>query len=400
MGDSPNLIQTYRKDLKYPVNIGYSLRPTPPQSIIVHTTNGRKGSSFENEALFLRDNNIIKDSKKGIWLIDDDGVSANYLIGKDGKIAEIVPPQYAAWHSGKCFNPLFENPNSIGIEVHYTPGEGAWTTAMWQALTELVRMLMERYDITQRNIEMHRITAKPKGRKIDPSGISDVDFYAWRNNLTTPTAVRTIGSYTKDTLLVGAAPAIDPAWVVDFICKNRKPVYPRRNEGGDASSDNVERIVHLYAQTASSVGLDWWLVFCQMCHETGRLTSWWCSPPRRNPAGIGVTGARSDVQPPAGAWEYHEQERKWKAGYRFATWEAAVNAHVAHLLCYVYTDSEMTPELFAFSHKSPRRAFIPVTYRGSAKTIAGLTQRWAWSKVLPPEGERYHNRIVTLANSL
>ena len=86
--------------------------------------------------------------------------------------------------AGAVFDSRFNNNNSIGIECHYTPkdgGEGAWTSAMHEALTELVKMLIKKHNITSPDmIETHRRVAVPKGRKIDPSGFSDVDFYVWR----------------------------------------------------------------------------------------------------------------------------------------------------------------------------------------------------------------------------
>src|SRR4051794_14152901 len=59
----------------------------------------------------------------------------------------------------------------------------------------------------------------------------------------------------------------------------------------DIYNNDIVRIVNLYQRIGEKVGLDWFLAIAQMAHETGSLTSWWSQPPRRNPAGIGVTGA-------------------------------------------------------------------------------------------------------------
>src|SRR5690349_6362679 len=60
---------------------------------------------------------------------------------------------------------------------------------------------------------------------------------------------------------------------------------------GAYSADDVTRIVGLYYQTARAAGLDPLLAVAQMAEETAHLTSFWSQRPRRNFAGIGVTGA-------------------------------------------------------------------------------------------------------------
>lgn len=60
---------------------------------------------------------------------------------------------------------------------------------------------------------------------------------------------------------------------------------------GEYSDDDVRTIVRRYYATAQAVGLDPLLVVAQMVQETAHLTSFWSQRPRRNPAGIGVTGA-------------------------------------------------------------------------------------------------------------
>ena len=66
---------TYRKTIR-PIGTGYDRRPNgmTPSSFLVHSTNGHRGSSLEQEAEYLRD------SPK---------VGAHYLIGKRGEILEL-----------------------------------------------------------------------------------------------------------------------------------------------------------------------------------------------------------------------------------------------------------------------------------------------------------------------
>jgi len=159
---------------------GYQLRTGKVQSIIIHSTNGTVGSSFEGEVNFL---------------VESRDVSAHYLIAKDGRIVEMLDPSaYCAWHAGLPRSPMFSNQNSVGIENHYSPGEGEWPIPMKNALTNLTNELMRVFSLSKSAVETHRNIAIPIGRKIDPSGFADVPFYSWRDTLTgtnNPAAVLT-----------------------------------------------------------------------------------------------------------------------------------------------------------------------------------------------------------------
>jgi hypothetical protein len=87
-----------------------------------------------------------------------------------------------------------------------------------------------------------------------------------------------------------------------------------RPHGGYSASE-VREIASQYEKTTQAVGLDPLLVVAQMVLETDNLSSFWSQPPRRNPAGIGVTGEAG-------------------AGVSFPSWKAAVAAHVGRLLAY------------------------------------------------------------------
>ncbi len=161
---------TYRKHLRA-VGTGWDHRPKGlrPSSIIIHTTNGNRGSSFHGEASFLLNSN---------------SVGAHYLVGKAGQIAETLPPAYRAWHAGVT-TAEYLNSRSIGIECHHAVGE-EWTGIQRTALTWLVLKLMADHAIGIGMIESHRAVALPAGRKIDPSDWTDRSFYDWRNTLDQP----------------------------------------------------------------------------------------------------------------------------------------------------------------------------------------------------------------------
>lgn len=156
---------------QYKIGTGWDKRTVSPKSIIIHTTNGKENSSFEQEALYISRSRII---------------GAHYLEDKKGQILQILDPHLRAWHAGAVRDQRFNNNNSIGIEVHYTPGEGVWNPAMHHGLTWLVMKLVQEFNIQNPSlIETHRNVAIPKGRKIDPSGFDDEAFYQWRDSLFT-----------------------------------------------------------------------------------------------------------------------------------------------------------------------------------------------------------------------
>lgn len=157
---------TYNKRV-HPLRHGYSTRGGQrPSSIVVHSTNGNRGSSFDREAAYLRDSALV---------------SAHFLVGKSGQIAQILPPSLAAWHAGDALLP-YANAHSIGIECHHAIGDD-WPAAQKAALAWLVKRLLAAYVIPLNKVETHRKIALPPGRKADPSDWSDTSFYAWRNSL-------------------------------------------------------------------------------------------------------------------------------------------------------------------------------------------------------------------------
>jgi len=146
-----------------------------------------------------------------------------------------------------------------------------------------------------------------------------------------------------------------------------------RDHGGYTDA-NVRGIVKRYVATATSVGLDPLLVVSQMVLETGNLTSFWSQVPRRNPAGIGVTG----------------EEGK---GNTFATWDKACRAHVGRLLAYALSkDAENTAQR-ALIKEALRVRPLPDDRRGRAPTLAGLAGSWAMDP-------KYAGKIVRIANQI
>lgn len=173
-------VTTFRKDTMLHVGQGFGMRAlgVKPSSIVIHTTSNKAATEFATEARYLQKS------------LD---VSAHFLVGKIGQIAQILPPDLAAWQAGEAVA-AFTNAHSIGVECHISVGE-QWTEAQHAALDWLVRDLMQRYHISTESIETHRRIAIPgptttsdrsKWRKSDPEGFSDPAFYAWRATLAPP----------------------------------------------------------------------------------------------------------------------------------------------------------------------------------------------------------------------
>jgi hypothetical protein len=165
---------------------------------------------------------------------------------------------------------------------------------------------------------------------------------------------------------------------------------------------DVNRIVSTYQRIGDSVGLDWFLAIAQMAHETGSLTSWWSQAPRRNPAGIGVTGEwrpglpdGSQGPPPGPAWAWSSPLGRWLAGVSFATWASdAIPAHLGRLLAYALPSGQGDPAQRALVDQALGYRSLPASHRGVAPTILGLNGRWA----VP--GTEYGQRIMLLAEAM
>jgi hypothetical protein len=161
----------------------------------------------------------------------------------------------------------------------------------------------------------------------------------------------------------------------------------------------VAEIVEAYYQVCARGEIDPVLPLAQMVHETGNLSSWWAARPRRNPAGIGVNGdvvpGVEDERPTTGKWEWHAEERVWRAGLRFPTWkDHAVYAHVGRLLAYCLLPAKGTPAQQGLIAEALAWRPLPIKYRGSVARMTDLDGQWA----VPGEG--YGHRLLEVAGRL
>jgi N-acetylmuramoyl-L-alanine amidase len=94
-------------------------------------------------------------------------VSAHYLIGRDGRIYQLVSDRYRAWHAGAgSWGTIHElNSASIGIELDNN-GREPFPEAQIEALLRLLEDLAARHRLPKSAVIGHSDLAP--GRKIDP----------------------------------------------------------------------------------------------------------------------------------------------------------------------------------------------------------------------------------------
>jgi hypothetical protein len=157
-------------------------------------------------------------------------------------------------------------------------------------------------------------------------------------------------------------------------------------QGGPLHYTSIERvrIAWLYWDVCGPVGVDPLIAVAQLVHETADLTSWWSQRPRRNPAGIGVTGGKD---PKTGE----------PLGVHFPGWSWAVRAHVGRLLLYAghrpqgaltgaRVDALMTDAVAVRN--------LPAGKYGTGATVGTLAKAgWATD----PD---YAHKLVTVANRI
>jgi len=98
-------------------------------------------------------------------------VSAHYFIKKNGKILNLVPDLYEAWHAGKSYWKNIQSLNrySIGVEIQNSGHENFYekfSIKQVDSVKKLLRFLTARYRINRKNILGHSDIAP--NRKKDP----------------------------------------------------------------------------------------------------------------------------------------------------------------------------------------------------------------------------------------
>lgn len=117
-------------------------------------------------------------------------VSAHYFIKDDGKIINLVPDLYEAWHAGKSSwkNLKKLNRYSIGIEINnpgHDHGYRKFKDKQISALKKLLSNLTNKYKIKNCNILGHSDIApdrkKDPGEKFPWKDLANKDLCIWHN---------------------------------------------------------------------------------------------------------------------------------------------------------------------------------------------------------------------------
>jgi len=108
-----------------------------------------------------------------IFLTPTRRVSAHFVVGRDGRVVQMVPVEKRAWHAGisELDGVRSVNDYSVGIEmVNLNDGKDPYPEAQLQAVAGLIRFLRSYYTIPDARIVSHAQIALPQGRKSDPAG--------------------------------------------------------------------------------------------------------------------------------------------------------------------------------------------------------------------------------------
>jgi N-acetylmuramoyl-L-alanine amidase len=142
-----------------------------------------------------------------IFLTPARRVSAHFVVGRDGRVIQMVPVERRAWHAGSSVLDDVGSVNnfSVGIEmVNLNDGKDPYTREQMDAVAGIIRLVRSRYDIPDERIVSHAQIALPAGRKSDPVAF---DFEKIR---ALARAAAPIQSPVPDPLAPVAAPAAGP----------------------------------------------------------------------------------------------------------------------------------------------------------------------------------------------
>ena len=117
-------------------------------------------------------------------------IASHYLVTRNGKIINLVPDLYIAWHAGfsfwKNFNSL--NKSSIGIEITnpgHQFGYKKFSKKQINSLINLIKFLIKKYKINKKNIIGHSDIApdrkKDPGEKFPWKHLAKKNISFWHN---------------------------------------------------------------------------------------------------------------------------------------------------------------------------------------------------------------------------
>lgn len=337
------------------------------------------------------------DSRK--WLSgNENGTSIHVLIMKDGTSYKMCHESIGTNHVGYSkmviggvvysrFNNKNCNQITLGIELeNLNNGRDPYPEAQLRACAWWIQeWLKEQPQLTHSDVIMHR--------HIDTQGKTDA------RNLEVTDILRFLDeAATSDTIKLSLADSLIVAPAMGTPELAAKYLTLRKTDPSYSAADH-KIIATYYYNYGEAVGINPLMAFAQMIHETGGLTSWWSLRPRRNPAGIGVTGetSRSRIRPPSGPgldWQADDISKLWKKGFAFTDWQLAVKAHLGHLIVYAVNPGMQSPTQRAMVAFDPRAVVMPLAYKGTSRVWNDLEGKWA----VP--GNNYSNAIANIASGI
>lgn len=185
-------------------------KPITPQGILLHSTEGSALSSLR-------------------WLTNPKSkVSSNYVIDEHGRIFQLAKDTERTWHGGAgTWDGITDLNTFLGIELVHKRGQGAYPQAQIDSLIALCRLKIEEYGFPQSRITLHRWAAKPKGRKQDPTDLSDEQARAWITRMFAPTKTVEYGVRQYRVLADGSALRTKPDRSGDVVLRMAKgEIFP------------------------------------------------------------------------------------------------------------------------------------------------------------------------------
>ena len=136
----------------------------------ITSPNFRRGRTVPIDTLVIHYTASLSMEGTIAWFKNPDAqVSAHYVIGRDGRIVQMVNDNDVAWHAGasKLYGRIGVNAFSIGIELVGTADSG-FTDSQLRELYTQIALIVTRYQVQSDHVVGHKFISP--GRKIDPDG--------------------------------------------------------------------------------------------------------------------------------------------------------------------------------------------------------------------------------------
>jgi N-acetyl-anhydromuramyl-L-alanine amidase AmpD len=137
------------------------------------------------------DKSKMYDIELNFQILVQSGVSAHYIIDREGVIYQLVEEGKRAWHAGasELDGEKDVNQFSVGIELLATHTSG-FTDKQYDSVIKLCKDIKKDYNITDNRFRGHEHICIPLGRKLDPGPEFQWDrFFAGLNNKEWPLKV-------------------------------------------------------------------------------------------------------------------------------------------------------------------------------------------------------------------